>query len=121
MLGMIVQFCTRLCRSFGHGDAQDSVRNLPQNSLGLFTLSRHLSWTQTALTLQPARRSALASSFNPALKVVVGAPQIKKRSDEGKLNIQFMGRVDHLDERLRPYKVSLDNCQCSPAIQNSHM
>jgi len=30
---------------------------------------------------------------------------IKKRADEEKLNIKFMGRVDHLDERLRPYKV----------------
>jgi len=33
-----------------------------------------------------------------------GCLQIKKRADDGKLNIQFMGRVDHLDEQLRPYK-----------------
>ena len=31
--------------------------------------------------------------------------QIKKRADDGELNINFLGRVDHLDERLRPYKV----------------
>jgi digalactosyldiacylglycerol synthase len=30
---------------------------------------------------------------------------IHKRANDGKLNIKFMGRVDHLDPQLRPYKV----------------
>jgi hypothetical protein len=38
--------------------------------------------------------------------------QIKKRANEGKLNIKFMGRVDHLDPQLRPYKVLTETAAC---------
>jgi hypothetical protein len=36
----------------------------------------------------------------------LGLLQIQKRANDGKLNIKFMGRVDHLDPQLRPYKVT---------------
>jgi hypothetical protein len=76
----------------------------------------------TAACLQASANPPLVSAAREPYQCALTAIasyflQIQKRANDGKLNIKFMGRVDHLDPQLRPYKVTM--ITRTPALMSS--
>lgn len=96
-----------ICQSNATGGLQCNVRAV---QLAVWTSVGGAEAVATCLqtSVHPSLVSAAREPCQCTLTAVASCfLQIQKRSNDGKLNIKFMGRVDHLDPQLRPYKVTV--------------